>query len=618
MKQLVRSLFVLFVCFFCSCNKETKTLDPNSIRPNVMADLQMAADSMEVSANDVAEQIILKHLNKSADSISSLEKYYLYAFEAEIFYYSALFDQGINSIIKARKQAELLHENKLIGSCENILGLLYSNKNLPDTALKHFRIALNLLPELENSKWLSKQFHVYNNMGEAFLKLNQPDSVIYNARKSLNICKKLKDKRGMVFAYWTLSEAMLQKNNPEKATQLADSGITLCEPNKIMDGHLFLLVSKINASTQQNNKPIIYSSIESGKLVSNSPSTTPYSQIEFLKQAVQSLIKIGDFEKAAPLQQQLISLEEKIRLKEEKIRMDILLNYFQNEQHLFQIQQEKSKQEAEFRLTRYLNISLIAFLISVIVAIIFYRNTLRQKEKLQKLHFEKEKEDIQREQEALRNKSRLDAIEEERNRIALELHDDIGSSISSINIYANIAADNIDNNTEKSLDLIHRIKQQSYEIAENLSDLIWAIYSGNDTYGQLFQRMKNFSFEILGARDIYTHFEFSSSIQNHYARIDILKNILLFFKESVNNIAKYSSATEVKISLTELNSQLTLIIEDNGKGFDRALIIEGNGLNSLNIRAKSLNGSCEIDSTPGIGTRISMSFNDSSLDSLLN
>ena len=168
------------------------------------------------------------------------------------------------------------------------------------------------------------------------------------------------------------------------------------------------------------------------------------------------------------------------------------------------------------------------------------------------------------------------------------------------------------------MDLIHRIKQQSYEIVENLSELIWAIYSGNDTYGQLFQRMKNFSFEILGAREIYTQFEFSTSIQNHYARIDILKNMLLFFKESVNNIAKYSGATEVKISLIELNSQLTLIIEDNGKGFDRALIIEGNGLNSLSIRAKSLNGMCEIESTPGKGTRISMSFKDNSLDSLLS
>jgi signal transduction histidine kinase len=617
MNHFLRSVFVLIISFFSSCKQETKPLTPNIIRAEVLADLQVAADSMEVSANDVAEQFILKHLNKSVDSISSMEKYYLYAFEAEIFYYSALFDQGINSILKARKQAELLNDKKLIGSCENILGLLYSNKNLPDTALKHFRIALNLLPELQNSKWLSKQFHVYNNMGEAFLKLNQPDSVIYNARKSLNICKKLKDKRGMVFAYWTLSEAMLQKSNPEKAIQLADSGIALCSPNKIMDGHLFLLVSKINAASQQNNKPIIYSSLEAGKDVSNSTLSTPYSKIEFLKQAVQSLIKIGDFEKAAPLQQQLINLEEKIRLKEEKIRMDILVNYFQNEQHLFQIQQEKSKQEAEFRLTRYLNISLIAFLVSVIVAIIFYRNTLRQKEKLQKLHFEKEKEDIQREQEALRNKSRLDAIEEERNRIALELHDDIGSSISSINIYSNIAIESIEKNTDKSLDLIHRIKQQSYEISENLSDLIWAIYSGNDTYGQLFQRMKNFSFEILGAKDIYTQFEFSTSIQNHYARIDILKNILLFFKESVNNIAKYSGATEVKISLTELNSQLTLIIEDNGKGFDRSIIIEGNGLNSFNVRAKSLDGTCEIVSIPGKGTRISMSFKDSSLDTLV-
>jgi signal transduction histidine kinase len=616
MNYLWQGLFIVLISFLSSCKQETETLSPNIIRADVMADLKRAGDSMDVSANDVAEEIILKHLNKSTDSLSSLEKYYLYAFEAEIFYYSALFDQGINSIIKARNQAEQIHEKKLIGSCENILGLLYSNKNLPDTALKHFRIAINLLPELENSNWLSNQFHVYNNMGEAFLKLNQPDSVTFNARKSLNICKKLQNKRGMVFAYWTLSEAMLQKNNPEKAIQLADSGIALCGPNKIMDGHLFLLASKINAASQLKNKSIIYSSLEAGKSVLNSTLSTPYSQIEFLKQVVHSLLKTGDFEKAAPMQHQLINLEDKKRLKEEKIRMNILVNYFQNEQHLFQIQQEKTKQENEFRLTRYLNISLIAFLFSVMVAIIFYRNTLRQKEKLQKLHFEKEKDDIQREQEALRNKSRLDAIEEERNRIALELHDDIGSSISSINIYANIAAENIEMNSDKSLDLIYKIKQQSHEIAENLSDLIWAIYSGNDTYGQLFQRMKNFSFEILSARDIITHFEFSPQLTDHYAHIDIRKNTLLFFKESVNNIAKYSEATVVKLSLNEENSKLTLTIEDNGKGFDHSKITLGNGLTSLNNRARLLNGTCEIDSIPGKGTRISMSFKDNSLDSL--
>lgn len=110
MNHFLRSVFVLIISFFSSCKQETKPLTPNIIRAEVLADLQVAADSMEVSANDVAEQFILKHLNKSVDSISSMEKYYLYAFEAEIFYYSALFDQGINSILKARKQAELLHE----------------------------------------------------------------------------------------------------------------------------------------------------------------------------------------------------------------------------------------------------------------------------------------------------------------------------------------------------------------------------------------------------------------------------------------------------------------------------------------------------------------------------
>lgn len=618
MKKLLHTIFIFIVTLNYSCKQEIKILDQHVIRPNVFADLEKAAYAMEIMAYDEAEQILLKHLNRSPDSLSALEKYYLYAFEAEIFYYSALFDQGINSILKAKKQAENIHDNKLIGSSENILGLLYSNKKLPEVALDHFRIALKLLPELDTSKWLSVRYHVYNNIGEAFLQLNRSDSVLINGRKSLNICEKLNNKRGKVFAYWTLSEAMLQKKDPDKSIILADSGLVFCDSNSIVDGQLFLVTSKMNAASFKKDKSELYYCLGEGQIIAKSPLSTLYSQIEFLKYAVNAMLKINDFKMAATLQQKLIALEDIIRKKEEKIRTDILLNYFQNEQHLFQIQQDKSKQEAEYRLTRYLNTLLIAFLISVFVAVILYRNTLRQKEKLQKLRFEKEKEDIQREQEALRNKSRLDAIEEERNRIALELHDDIGSSISSINIYSNIAIENIEKNKDKSLDLVYRIKQQSNEIAENLSDLIWAIYSGNDTYGQLFQRMKNFSFEILGAKDIYTQFEFSKSIQNHYARVDILKNLLLFFKESVNNIAKYSGATEVKVSLTELNSQLTLIIEDNGKGFDRSLIKEGNGLNSFNVRAKLLNGTCEIISIPGKGTRITMSFVDTSLNSLMN
>ena len=171
MKYFQRGLFIVFITLFFSCQHDIETRISNEIRPNVLADLEQAADSMDVMAYDEAEQNILKHLNKPSDSLNAMEKYYLYAFEAEIFYYSALFDQGINSILKARKQAENLNENKLIGSCENILGLLYSNKKLPDIALAHFRNALKTLPELDTSKWLSRRFHVYNNIGEAFLQL---------------------------------------------------------------------------------------------------------------------------------------------------------------------------------------------------------------------------------------------------------------------------------------------------------------------------------------------------------------------------------------------------------------------------------------------------------------
>ena len=124
---------------------------------------------------------------------------------------------------------------------------------------------------------------------------------------------------------------------------------------------------------------------------------------------------------------------------------------------------------------------------------------------------------------------------------------------------------------------MQRVKSQASNIADNLSDLIWAVYSKNDTYGHLIIRMKNFCYEILNEKNIETEFNFDPEIQDLLADLKIRKNLIQFFKEAVNNILKYSKASHIEISLTENEGYLKLLIIDNGIGFDDQTVIEGNG-----------------------------------------
>ena len=86
------------------------------------------------------------------------------------------------------------------------------------------------------------------------------------------------------------------------------------------------------------------------------------------------------------------------------------------------------------------------------------------------------------------------------------------------------------------------------------------------------------------------------------------KSLLLFLKEAVNNIAKYSQATEVSIRIELENEMITLQIDDNGVGFDTSLSTKGNGLLNFQAHAKSVKGSVKIVSSPGQGTHIRLTF----------
>jgi signal transduction histidine kinase len=194
---------------------------------------------------------------------------------------------------------------------------------------------------------------------------------------------------------------------------------------------------------------------------------------------------------------------------------------------------------------------------------------------------------------------RLVEIERVRNGIARDLHDDIGSTLSSINIMSQVAL------VEKanSETYLQRIGNQSARIMEDLGDMVWSINPHNDSVQHVINRMREFAAEIFELKGI--DYNFKVDIKDDLALTpEQRKNLFLIFKESVNNAAKYSEAGLVEISLEQRGHKLVMRVKDNGLGFDELVVHEGNGLRNLRERTKELKGDIRLKSTLNEGTLI--------------
>lgn len=188
----------------------------------------------------------------------------------------------------------------------------------------------------------------------------------------------------------------------------------------------------------------------------------------------------------------------------------------------------------------------------------------------------------------------------ERNRIARELHDDVGSSLSSINIFSIIAEQ-----PAKSAEMIGKIKDTSARIMENMSDLVWAINAETDDTASLISRIRQFGSFLLEVKEIEFEVSAGKNVLQLYLKAEAKKNILLICKEAINNSAKYSNATRVRIDFGLTDDLFFFTITDNGKSFvagDK----QGNGLVNMQKRCEDSGGRFELKT--GNGTTINCSF----------
>jgi len=198
------------------------------------------------------------------------------------------------------------------------------------------------------------------------------------------------------------------------------------------------------------------------------------------------------------------------------------------------------------------------------------------------------------------------ALAEERDRIAKELHDDMGSSLSSILFLSEDMM--LDAEDEGALGGIHRISKLAENSLDNMREIIWAMDSRKNTLEDLSGRLRAFATEFMADNKVALKLDMPRANQQGVLGGEQRRNIYLIAKEALHNAVKHAQPRQVKLSLRLVEQQLILKIQDDGCGFDThaAETPGGYGLDNMQSRAEAIGGLLKVESAPGNGTEVSL------------
>jgi ligand-binding sensor domain-containing protein/signal transduction histidine kinase len=186
------------------------------------------------------------------------------------------------------------------------------------------------------------------------------------------------------------------------------------------------------------------------------------------------------------------------------------------------------------------------------------------------------------------------AVERIRTRIATDLHDDIGSSLSQVAILSEVVRQRVGESDPEINASLTRIAEVSRELVDSMSDIVWAINPAKDRLYYLAQRMREFASDVFMAAGI--HFQFHGSDREHDLAIgaEMRRQVFLIFKECIHNIIRHANCTQVELELRAGGDCLVVQVRDDGVGFEPSATVHGHGLASMRDRARRLEGKIDI------------------------
>ena len=481
---------------------------------------------------------------------------------------------AIEEYLAAAKLYESIHES--VGYARaflNIANIQYRLKHY-DKALKYANEGQQIAA---NSHYDKGVVYASQLKGRIYRAQNKFDEALIEFITAMNGYRKLGDKRSAAETELSVGNVYFDKKNFDQAEVHYQNALSESKEisNQPIQVYSYSSLGYVSYEKKEYKEAIVYT--DSSRTMAQAIDDQ-YSVLDAYNMLRISHEMLGQYKDALHYSTLRNQLSDSLTQAENHAAIEELEVKYQNEKKITEIELLKSDQSRQ-RIVQYATI--VVLMLVIVVALVLvnrYRVVNKVKRQVE--------------------------IERVRNNIARDLHDDIGSTLSSINILSQVALVEKNGNVDSYL---QRINDQSTRMMEDIGDIVWSINPHNDSMKKVITRMREFSGEIFDPKSM--SWNFSEKIpEDVVLDAEKRKNLFLIFKETINNAAKYSRAGQVDISLFHENQRLVLRVTDNGQGFDKETAKAGNGLRNIHERAREVNGEVKIISTPGKGTEIEFSL----------
>jgi len=446
-------------------------------------------------------------------------------------------DQALDYTQRAMELSKEIGNDLSVAYCHRLMGRILRKKTSFDKAMSAYREAVKIY-QMRGDK--RNESETYQSIGNIYYDLRQSKNALAEYDKSLQIARSIEDPLLMGYAFSGIGFTWYQLKEFNTAIAYFDSSMIKAKEvgNRYLIMDAFQVISNIHEERGHFHEALKFHKF--------------YSDLK------DSIVREENRQGA-----------EEMEAKYQNVKKQTEIELLKKDQQLknVSLQQNRTTQTA----------MVVAFVLLLIIGVLaFNRHRLIHRAK------------------------RLMEIERMRNEIARDLHDDMGSTLSSIHIISQLALK--ENQAEPSTKYFQRISENSAKMMESMSDMVWSISPDNDSLQKMLSKMKEFSAEILEPKNMSYRFQGEETLNGAVLDLASRKNVFLIFKESINNAAKYSEGSFVDIHFSQVATDLLLTISDNGKGFDHTRVQNGNGLKNMKARAMEINAQLNLESTLGQGT----------------
>lgn len=490
----------------------------------------------------------------------------------QLYILKEMYPQALYHLKQAVAYAGQVKNSKQLGTAYSGLSAYYSRTKNFDSALLWQTKAIQLFEETDNKPVLSRLYVAAGNLANV-----NKDSVkaVDFYTKGLQISTALNNKENIGNVHEKMSAFYLAHNDFAKAYDHYKKYISYRDSITAKSTLTKIEEIRTQYETDKKDNEIARLGIEQR-----------LKQLEIEKQravitgnkaeALQKQNEIGLLSKSKEL------LDIKLRQQEDALEKQLLIS--KNSQQQLQLAEtERKLKEKQLENQKQLrNLMIGAGLVTLLLGwFLFNRYQLKKK---------------------LEQQNSLLAM---RNNISQDLHDDIGASLSNINILNELARRNLAQ-PQKSNEYLSKASEDIQRISESLSDIVWNINPRYDDLQNLFIKMKRYAADMLDGKNINGQFNFPANEVNLKLSMTQRRDLYLIFKEAINNLVKYSEAQHATINVVATSQQIELVVKDDGKGFERDKVSMGNGLQNMQQRAAATGAAFSVISSTGNGTIVQL------------